>query len=252
MADFAASLHRVLGAEPPLGEPIWLTSTVAQARLAESYRRAGVFLAGDAAHLFPAGGSSLNVGLTDVINLGWKLAAAIKGWAPRGLLDSYHVERYPVAERALMQTRAQALLNRSDDEDGEALRALLTELFAFDEPLEHLGRILQGSDTRYEMPGGGPHPLVGRLVPDLSLITSDGPTRVGVAMRMGEPLLLDLIDRADVREVARPWSDRVRVLTARCDDPPAPALLVRPDGCVAWAADAEADLPTALSAWFGP
>jgi 2-polyprenyl-6-methoxyphenol hydroxylase-like FAD-dependent oxidoreductase len=257
LAEFRASVHRVIGGDLPLGEPIWLSQTVSQGRLAETYRSGRVLLAGDAAHLFPAGGSALNVGMLDAVNLGWKLAAEAQGRAPAGLLDSYHRERQPVGARALRQTRAQAALDRLHDEDGIALRALLTELFALEQPLEHLAATLQGSDTRYPMPGAGspPHPLLGGFVPDLLLRTVDGPARVSDLMHAARPVLLDLGDRSDVREAAEPWRDRIRIVTAQHDDPPAAALLIRPDGHVAWAAGpADADAPgtlrTALSAWF--
>ena len=162
--------------------------------------RAGrVLLAGDAAHLFPAGGSSLNIGLLDTINLGWKLACEVHRQAPTRLLDTYHTERHPAAARALMHTRAQAALEHAPGEDGMALRALLTELVQLEEPLRHLGDMLNGSDIRYPMPGGGTHPLVGRLVPDLPLTTPAGPTRVAELLHTAKPILLNLADRPDIR-----------------------------------------------------
>ncbi|MFC4533690.1 FAD-dependent monooxygenase [Sphaerisporangium dianthi] len=130
--------------------------------LAERYRAGRVFLAGDAAHLFPAGGSALNVGMTDAINLGWKLSARLGGRAGDGLLDTYESERLPVAERALMRTRAQVALDRVTGEEGEALRALLTEVFAYEQPVRHLAGLLDGSDLSYGTAG---HPLVGPLAP---------------------------------------------------------------------------------------
>ncbi|MET7329402.1 FAD-dependent monooxygenase [Nonomuraea sp. NPDC005650] len=221
--DFRAAVRRVLGRDLPLGAPIWLSGTVAQARLAERYRAGRVFLAGDAAHLFPAGGSALNVGMTDAANLGWKLAAVLRGRAGEGLLDTYESERRPVAERALMQTRAQAALDRLEGEDGAALRELLTEVLAFEEPLRHVAGLMHDSGVRY---GSGGHPLVGRFVPDLALA---GGRRVAELMRAGRPVLLDLGGGATLDDG---WIDVVR---ARADDPPADALLIRPDGYVAWA-----------------
>ncbi|MFD0885530.1 FAD-dependent monooxygenase [Streptosporangium algeriense] len=236
LAGFQAAVSRVLGAEPPLGRPIWLSSTVAQARLADSYRAGRVFLAGDAAHLFPAGGSALNVGMTDAVNLGWKLSARLSGGSD--LLDTYESERRPAAERALMQTRAQAALERIQGrQDGAALRALLTEVFSFDEARRHLAALLQGSDVRY---GAADHPLVGRLVPDLELTTEKGSTRVAELMRGARPLLLDLGGGAT--------TDRVDVVRARCAEPPADTLLIRPDGYVAWAGTA--GLEAAIDTWF--
>lgn len=174
LAEFQVAVRRVLGRDLPLGEPTWLSGTVAQARLAERYRAGRVFLAGDAAHLFPAGGSSLDIGMTDAINLGWKLAAGLHDRGPEDLLDTYESERRPAAERALLQTRAQAALDRLEGEDGKALRALLTEVFTYEQPLRHLAGLLHGTDTRY---GTADHPLVSRLVPDLPLTTEAGARR---------------------------------------------------------------------------
>src|SRR5690606_22710678 len=235
--DFRAAVRRVLGRELPLGPPIWLSSTVAQARLADRYRSGRVFLAGDAAHLFPAGGSALNVGMTDAANLAWKLAAALHGGAPGGLLDTYESERRPAGERTLTQTRAQAVLDRLDGEDGTALRTLLGEVFAYDQPVRHLAALLHGSDVRY---GSGGHPLTGRFVPDLAL--ADG-RRVAELMRRARPVLLDLGAGVTV------GGDGIDVVEARADDPPADALLIRPDGYVAWAG-AEG-LAEAAGRWFG-
>ncbi|MFC4115315.1 FAD-dependent monooxygenase [Nonomuraea zeae] len=242
--EFMAAVRRVLGEDLPLGKPIWLSATVSQARLAERYRAGRVFLAGDAAHLFPAGGSALNVGMTDAANLAWKLAARLRGRGAEWLLDTYESERRPVAERALMQTRAQAALDRVEGEDGEALRALLTEVFAHEQAARHLAAMLHGSDTRYgsgNLPGGE-HPLVGRFVPDLVL--ADG-RRVAELMRAARPVLLDLGGGGTVPGDCAGWIDVVR---ARCDDPPAGALLIRPDGYVAWAGTD--GLAQAAGKWF--
>ncbi|MFB4278822.1 MULTISPECIES: FAD-dependent monooxygenase [unclassified Nonomuraea] len=257
LEDFRAAVRRVLGMDVPLGEPIWLSSTVAQARLAERYRAGRVFLAGDAAHLFPAGGSALNVGMTDAANLGWKLAARLRGRVPDALLDTYEAERRPVAERTLMQTRAQAAIDRVEGEDGVALRALLAEVFAFDQPARHLAALLTDSGLRYGPTGGAApepgdaghpeaaaegaaHPLVGRFLPDLALA---GGGRAAELMHAARPVLLDLGGGAELDD---DWIDVVR---ARCDDPPADTLLIRPDGYVAWAG-AEG-LAEAAEEWFG-
>ncbi len=237
-ADFQAALRRVIGAALPLGEPIWLSSTVSQARLAERYRADRVFLAGDAAHLFPAGGSALNVGLMDAVNLGWKLAAVLTGRTAAGLLDTYEAERRPVGERTLAHTRAQAALERLSGEDGAALRDLLAEVFAFEQPARHLATLLHGSDTGYGASSGD---MVGSLAPDLRLTTAEGETRVAELMREGRPVLLDLGGGATVD------GDWIRVVDARCDAPPADALLIRPDGQVAWAGTA--GLREAAAAW---
>ncbi|GAA0997451.1 FAD-dependent monooxygenase [Acrocarpospora macrocephala] len=243
LPEFQAAVARVLGGDLPLGEPIWLSSTVSQARLAERYRADRVFVAGDAAHLFPAGGSALNVGMMDAANLGWKLSARLRARGPDGLLDTYDSERRPVAERALMQTRAQAALDRLDGEEGAALRTLLTEVFAYDQPLRHLADLLQGSDPPY---GTADHPLVGRPVPDLRLTTGTGDQRVAELLRHGRPVLLDL-GGDPVPRIDSTWIDVVR---ARCHALPTDALLIRPDGYVAWAgADG---LTEAIETWFTP
>ncbi|MEU0532388.1 FAD-dependent monooxygenase [Amycolatopsis tolypomycina] len=230
--EFRAALRRVLGEDLPLGEPLWLSRTTSSARLATRYRAGHVFLAGDAAHVFPAGGSALNVGLLDAVNLGWKLAAVVRGSAPESLLDSYHAERHPVAARTLTQTRVQALLDRLTGEDGDALRTLFGELAAFPEPTRHLGELLRDAD---ELP----------YVPDLPLVVDGEPTRVAEVMRAARTVLFDFADRADLREAAGP---DVKIVTARCPDAPADALLVRPDGVVTFSGDDPASLREALTA----
>ncbi|MFC6085125.1 FAD-dependent monooxygenase [Sphaerisporangium aureirubrum] len=250
MEEFRAAVRRVLGADLPLGDPVWLSRTVSQARLADRYRAGRVLLAGDAAHLFPAGGAALDVGMSDAVNLAWKLAALLGGRAPGGLLDSYHAERHPVGARTLAETRAQAALDHAEGENGTALRALLTELFAFEEPLRRLRDVLQGSATRYDMPGADPHPLLGRLLPDLA---PDDAAPLAEALRAARPVLVDLTGEDGLGEDAGPWLDRVDLVTARLAEPPAAALLVRPDGHVAWAGAPGADGPRrALAQWFGP
>jgi 2-polyprenyl-6-methoxyphenol hydroxylase-like FAD-dependent oxidoreductase len=232
LAEFRDSVRRVLGADLPLGEPLWLSRTVSSARLAERYRAGRFLLAGDAAHLFPAGGSSLNVGLLDAVNLGWKLAAVVRGEAEDALLDSYDSERRPVAARTLTQTRVQALLERLTGEDGDALRTLFGELAAFDEPTRHLAGLLRDAD---ELP----------YVPDLPLTVGGEATRVAEIMRAARTVLFDFADRADLREAA---GSRVKIVTAACPGAPADALLVRPDGVVAWSGDDPAALREVMTA----
>ncbi|MEV4292186.1 FAD-dependent monooxygenase [Nonomuraea bangladeshensis] len=239
---FQAALRRHLGRDLPLGEPIWLSSTVAQARLAERYRAGRVFLAGDAAHLFPAGGAALNVGMTDAVNLGWKLAAVLRGRMPGELLDTYEAERRPAGARTLTQTRAQAAVDRVDGEDGAALRALLGEVFAFEEPVRHLAGLLYDSGVRYDPGAADAHPAVGRPVPDLEL--ADG-RRVAELLRSGRPVLLDLGGGTD----GLAEDDWIEVVHAAAARPPADALLIRPDGYVAWAG--AAGLAEAAGRWFG-
>jgi 2-polyprenyl-6-methoxyphenol hydroxylase-like FAD-dependent oxidoreductase len=261
--ELRASARRVLGTDLPMTDPQWLTRTVGNSRQADRYRAGPVLLAGDAAHLLGAGGS-LNVGLQDAVNLGWKLAAQVRGWAPDGLLDSYHTERHAAGRRAILQTRAQKALS-GRGEYADALRELFGELMQFTEPLRHVGTMIEGSDVHYEMPANGrpPHPLLGRLAPDLRLQTSDGETRVAELVRAGRGVLLDLTEPSAagaglVASLASGWSDRVGIITARTAAQPAPvaAMLVRPDGYVAWAAALDAPDPAgglreALHAWFG-
>jgi 2-polyprenyl-6-methoxyphenol hydroxylase-like FAD-dependent oxidoreductase len=280
LTELRDSVRRVLGADLPIDRPQWLSRTIGNSRLAQRYRMGRVLLAGDAAHLFSAGGSALNVGLLDAVNLGWKLAAQVRGWAPDGLLDSYHTERHAVGERVLLRTRAQAALS-GPGEDRAALRELVAELLDYEQPLRHVAEALEGSDVRYDMPGAGAvaHPLVGRWVPDLALRTAAGPTRVAELMRAARPVLLDLtagspVDspagssigstagpsigstagstaletttNGGIAATAAGWGDRVSVVAAHPATGPAPAagLLIRPDGYVAWAAATGSPRPT--------
>jgi 2-polyprenyl-6-methoxyphenol hydroxylase-like FAD-dependent oxidoreductase len=256
--ELRASFRRVLGAELPMSEPQWLSRTVGNSRLAERYRAGRVLLAGDAAHLFGSGGS-LNAGLLDAVNLGWKLAAEVRGQAPAGLLDSYHAERHLAGQRAIMQTRAQKALT-GGDEYTAALRELMTELLCYPEPLRHVGELLEGSDVRYPMPGNGawPHPLVGQLAPDLVVEAPEGRTRVAELLRPARGVLLDFTDGGAAGPAIAGLGDLVTVVPARTPEPPAAALLIRPDGYVAWAGtpatptapDPLGGLQTALATWF--
>jgi 2-polyprenyl-6-methoxyphenol hydroxylase-like FAD-dependent oxidoreductase len=217
-------------------------------RQADRYRAGRVFLVGDAAHVHSGvGGPGLNLGMQDAVNLGWKLAAQVRGWAPPGLLDTYGSERQPVGERVIMHTRAQmALLTPGDNVT--ALRDLFGELLADVENIRRIVELMSGAEIRY---GADPYPLVGRWMPDLPL---RGPvSRVAELFRTARPVLLDLAGGADLRAVADPWTDRVDVVRASSDTPPADAVLIRPDGYVAWAggADATAALEHALTRWFG-
>ncbi len=258
LGELQDSVRRVLGADLPLTEPQSLTRTVGNSRVADRYRVGRVLLAGDAAHLFGLGGS-LNVGLLDVINLGWKLAAQVRGEAPATLLDSYQAERHAAAERTLMHTRVQRALS-GRDELSQALRDLMGELLRYREPLRHVGELIEGSDIRYPMPGAPaqPHPLLGRLMPDIGLVAAAGTTRVAEVMRAARPVLLDFTTDHRAAMTAEAWSKRVTVLIAKPLDRPAPAdaLLIRPDGYVAWTAQAGgADhakgLRDALGSWCG-
>ncbi len=258
LAELGASAQRVLGAELPLGAPVRLSRYQFQARRAERYRAGRVLLAGDAAHLLPATGTALNVGMLDSVNLAWKLAATVRGTAPAGLLDTYHDERHAAAGRALQQTRAQAALRRGQDEAADALRAVFQELFADEPALRRLAGMISAGDVRYSVPGTDPHPLAGAFAPDLPLRTEQGTTSVAELLHTARPVFLDLADRADLRKLALDREPRIVIVTAETEDRPADALLLRPDAYVAWAAgiDESADVATpalraALDTWVG-
>lgn len=261
LAELRDSVRRVLGVDLPLGDPIRLTRYRFAARQAEHYRAGRVLLAGDAAHLFPAGGVALGAGLLDAVNLAWKLAADVGGWAPPGLLDTYDEERRLAGERTLLHTRAQAALRRGHDRDAEALRQLFVELCADEQPLRRVGALIAGADIRYPMPGPGGHALAGAFAPDLALRTRRGTASVAELMHTARPVLLDLADRRDLRDVARAWRHRVDVHAAETDHRPADALLIRPDAHIAWAATSDRSaepvgaathgLRESLARWFG-
>ncbi len=248
--EFRAAVRRILGRDLDLVDPTSLTRFGDTTRQADRYRDGRVLLAGDAAHVhFPYGGLGLNLGLQDAVNLGWKLAAEVSGRAPDGLLDSYHAERHPAAAAVLDYSRAQlALLH--PDRNVSALRELFGTLLAFPEVNRHLAGLATGTDTWY--PTENAHPLVGRFATDLVLKTQDGETRLSRLLHGGRGLLLDLSGDPRHARVAAPWSDRVRVVTATTEDAPASALLVRPDGYLAWVAvDGGAGPAEALTTWFG-
>jgi 2-polyprenyl-6-methoxyphenol hydroxylase-like FAD-dependent oxidoreductase len=265
LADLRASFARVLGADLPMSNPQWLTRLIGNSRQADRYREGRILLAGDAAHVGGIGGS-LNAGMLDAVNLGWKLAAQIRGTAPAGLLDSYHTERHAAGRRHLLQTRAQRALY-ADDEYAQALRELVGEFLQFAEPQRHLGEMIAGSDLRYDMSGPGsgqrpgqaghwPHELTGRLAPDLKLETADGSTTVAELMRAARAVVLDFGPDDRVGAAAANSGRHVPVIKVKAlaGAAPADALLIRPDGWVAWAAgpraaDPAAGLAEALSTW---
>jgi len=258
LAELQASFRRVTGADVTMTDPTWLTRTVANSRQADHYLDGRVVLAGDAAHLLGLGGS-LNAGLLDAVNLGWKLAAQVQGRAPAGLLASYHAERHAAGRRALLQTRAQHALT-GNGEAADALLQLLGELLTLPGVARHLGELVAGSDVRYDMPGGdaAPHPLAGRLAPDLRLTTPDGSrTRIAELVRAARPLLLDFTSGGRVAAQEATPGQPVPALEVRAEGgtAAADALLIRPDGIVAWAsgpgaADPAAGLTDAVRAWF--
>ncbi|MBH0780473.1 FAD-dependent monooxygenase [Nocardia bovistercoris] len=239
LEDLRASIHRVIGADLPITGARWLRSTVANSRQAETYRVGRVFLAGDAAHLFSAGGAALNAGLSDAVNLGWKLAVAVQGTAD-GLLDTYHAERHPAGRRAILHTRAQAALS-SSGENAESLRELFAELLRYPGPSTHLAALLEGSDVSY-----GPGPLVGAWAPD----TLDEHLAAVLVepLRSGKAVVVDNTDDGRFAAMTGPWRERVDSVEI-----PGACLsaLIRPDGYVAWADGAPGTLREALTKWFG-
>jgi 2-polyprenyl-6-methoxyphenol hydroxylase-like FAD-dependent oxidoreductase len=252
VAELRASAARVIGVDLPMGPPPGSGPHALRringqnTRQAERYRAGNVFLIGDAAHVHSAmGGPGLNLGMQDAMNLGWKLAAELNGWAPPGLLDSYHTERHPVGQRVMTQSMAQAALMGAGPEVA-ALRTLFGELLATPDGASHIANVLAGSDLPYDMGSGG-HQLCGRMVPELVL---DDGRRIAELMRAGRPVLVDSSGR--YAEAAQGWADRVEITQAAVVDGPA-ALLIRPDGYIAWAADGFDDtgLVGALQRWFG-
>ena len=175
MTELRNSIRRVLGVDLPLGDPIRLIRFTFHARQVERYRDGRILVAGDAAHLFPAPGVALNADMLDSVNLGWKLAAAIHGWAPAGLLDTYDDERQLAAERTMLHAQAQVAIRRGHDPAAEALRELFQELLADEQPLRRFGALMAGTDIRYPMPGADDHALTGTFAPDLALRPTRAP-----------------------------------------------------------------------------
>ncbi|ALE77174.1 hypothetical protein WY02_00225 [Pseudonocardia sp. AL041005-10] len=263
-----ASLVRHAGTDYGMCNPRWVSRFGDAARQADHYRSGRVFLAGDAAHIhYPAGGQGLNLGVQDAVNLGWKLAGVIAGRVPESVLDTYHDERHPVAARVLENTRAQLALARPGPHV-EALRQVFASLIAFDEVNRHLAGMLTGLDVRYPTSVG--HPLAGRRIPDIDLLLGDTACSAHELLHDARPVLLDLRDHP-CRPGVGAVGNRVRVVHGRSPDAtwpvpavgdvPAPSMaLVRPDGHVAWAADASdggetpeaPGLQAALTRWFGP
>jgi 2-polyprenyl-6-methoxyphenol hydroxylase-like FAD-dependent oxidoreductase len=257
--ELRASVHRVLGADLPIGPPdgdgphLLRRRRGLNTRLAEKFRDGRVLLVGDAAHVHSGiGGPGLNLGLQDAVGLGWKLAAELRGWAPPGLLDTYESERRPVAERVVMQTQAQSALIAPGGEV-TALRELFGELLRQPGTVQHIADLMSGADVRYEPVTD--HPLDGRWAPDLVL---DSGVRLAELTRTARPLLLDFTTGASLADELTGWADRVDVVAGAVTEEPATALLVRPDGYVAWASSsADPDdgerkaLRMALERWFG-
>ncbi|MFD4440217.1 rifampin monooxygenase [Nocardia sp. NPDC058519] len=241
LEDFAQQLRAVAGTDFGVHSPRWLSRFGDATRLAERYRVGRVLLAGDAAHIHPpAGGQGMNLGIQDAVNLGWKLAAQIHGWAPETLLDTYQAERHPVAADVLDNTRAQVELS-STEPGPQAVRRLLTDLMDIDEVNRSLIEKITAIDIRYDF-GAGPD-LLGRRLPDLDLKQG----RLYDHLHQGHGLVLDRTERLTVDG----WSDRVDLITDPTAALDVPALLLRPDGHVAWIGEHQQDLNTHLSHWFG-
>ncbi|MFD5013019.1 FAD-dependent monooxygenase [Streptomyces chartreusis] len=259
-AEVAEAWRAITGEDISHGSAEWVSSFTDATRQATEYRRGRVLLAGDAAHIhLPAGGQGLSTGVQDAVNLGWKLAAEVAGRAPEGLLDTYHAERHPVGERLLSNTRAQGMVFLGGEE-ADPLRELLTELMAYDDVKRHLAGSVSHLDLRYDL-GAGSHPLLGRRLPPRALRTAAGATTTTAELlHAAQGVLLDLADDAEVRATAEGWKDRVVTVTATLDaaerrtDPfaGAAAVLVRPDGYVAWTSADGERATEALERWFGP
>jgi len=258
LRDLSEVLISIYGIDYGVHNPTWISRFTDAARQAATYRNGRVLLAGDAAHVhYPTGGQGLNLGLQDAVNLGWKLAQVVKEISLESLLDTYQTERHPVAAIVLRNTLAQVALLRFDDRTN-ALREIMSELLKMDEPRRRIAGMMSGLDVRYDLGEG--HPLIGRRMPDLDLITGGGETRVFELLRDARPLLLNLGDSGGV-DISQ-WADRVQVIDGTyggvwklpvLGEVAAPsAVLIRPDGYVAWVGEpSDAGLIETLSKWFG-
>jgi 3-(3-hydroxy-phenyl)propionate hydroxylase len=249
----------VYGTDYGIHNPIWISRFTDAARQAAAYRERRILLAGDAAHVhYPAGGQGLNLGVQDAMNLGWKLAQVLKGISPESLLDTYQAERHPVAARVLRNTMAQVALRRADDRSKAACE-VVSDLLHMDEPRKRYAAMMSGLDIRYDIGEG--HELLGRRMPDLDLVTASGPLRLFTLLHDARPVLLNLGAPGGID--ITPWADRVQLIDAdyvgvwelpAIGVVAAPtAVLIRPDGYVAWLGDrTQQGLADALTTWFGP
>lgn len=256
--DLSEALIAVYGTDYGVHNPTWISRFTDMARQAAAYRDRRVLLAGDAAHVHsPDGGQGLNMGMQDAVNLGWKLAQVVKGTSPASLLDTYHAERHPVAARVLRNSMAQVALRRPDERTA-ALRDTVSELLSMDEPRKRFGAMMSGLDVHYDLGEG--HPLLGRRMPDLDLITVNGSHRVFTLLHGAQPVLLNLGEPKSLD--ITPWADQVQTVDATyvgAWELPAigavtapTAVLIRPDGYVAWVGEPkDPGLPDALTTWFG-
>src|SRR6185437_12770161 len=261
--DLRAAMVAVYGTDYGIHSPSSISRFTDAARQASTYRNGRVLIAGDAAHIHPPdGGQGLQTGVQDAVNLGWKLAQVVKGVSPQDLLDSYHAERHPIGARVLRNTMAAIVLRREDDRT-RALRDTIAELLGMDEPRRRFAAMMSGLDINYELGEG--HPLLGRRMPDLDLITASGSLRVFTLLHGARPVLLNF--SAPGCPDITPWADRIQQVDARYSGAwelpdlgpvTAPqAVLIRPDGYVAWVKEDRSQwgsgdaLLTALGAWFG-
>jgi 2-polyprenyl-6-methoxyphenol hydroxylase-like FAD-dependent oxidoreductase len=259
LRDLSEGLIAVYGTDYGIHSPTWITRFTDMTRQAAAYRDRRVLLAGDAAHVHaPDGGQGLNTGVQDAVNLGWKLAQVVHRTAPESLLDTYHAERHPVAARVLRTTMASVALRRADERT-TALRDTMAELLSMDEPRKRFAAMMSGLDIHYDLGEG--HPLLGRRMPDLDLATANGPLRVFTLLHDARPVLLNLGEPGGFD--ITPWADRVQMIDAEyvgtwelpvLGEVTAPtAVLIRPDGHVAWVGDrTQLELADALTTWFGP
>jgi 3-(3-hydroxy-phenyl)propionate hydroxylase len=258
LQDLSDGLITVFGTDFGVHNPTWISRFTDATRQAAEYRSGRVLLAGDAAHVhYPAGGQGLSLGVQDAVNVGWKLAEVVKGLAPDSLLDSYHAERHPIGARALQYTMAMGVLQRGEDRI-RSLSTIVAELAVMDEPRKRLAGLISGLDIHYDLGDG--HPLLGRRMPDLDLVTDDGPLRVFELLHDAGPVLLNLGEHLSV--ALGPWAGRLKLVDAKYDGVwelpvfgtvAAPtAVLIRPDGYVAWAGEGtELGLTEALTTWLG-
>jgi 3-(3-hydroxy-phenyl)propionate hydroxylase len=257
--DVREALIGIYGSDFGIHHPSWISRFTDMARQAVAYRDRRVLLAGDAAHVHaPVGGQGLNIGVQDAVNLGWKLAQVVKQASPESLLDTYHAERHPVAARVLRNTMARAAMQRPD-EHTKALGEYISELFSMDEPRRRVAAEVSGLDVHYDLGEG--HQLLGRRMPDLDLATAEGRIRVFGLLHDARPVLLNFSKRGSVEIAA--WASRVQLIDATYKgiwELPAigavtapSAVLIRPDGYVAWVGDqTQRGLAEALNTWFGP
>ena len=258
LQDVSEALIAADGTDYGVHSPTWMSRFTDMTRQAASYRMGRVLVAGDAAHVHaPPGGQGLNIGVQDAVNLGWKLAQVVNGTSPDSLLDTYHAERHPVGARVLQNTMAQIALRRTDERT-QALQGTLTELLSLNEPRRQIAGMLSGLDVHYDLGEG--HPLLGRRMPDLDLHTADGPMRVFTLLHDARPVLLNFGEPGGFD--LSTGANRVRFVNAEyagvwelpvLGEVTAPlAVLIRPDGYVAWVGRiTDAELPHALATWFG-